>query len=174
VDLIVALARVRGSHPETTLRVAGGAPDPKYLDLVKRAIAHHELAGQVTLLGQLTHDELMEEYKRSAFLVLPSAQETSPMVIAELMALGKPVVATRVGGVPDLVEDGRTGFLVEPGDTPDLAERMLKLLSDPALRAAMGKLARERADQQFRNPFVAKRVHEVYRQAISECLPRGD
>ena len=72
-------------------------------------------------------------------VVLSSASEGTPVTIIEALAAGRPVVATRVGGVPDVVEDGETGFLIGPGDTAAMAERLEVLARDPALRASMGE-----------------------------------
>jgi glycosyltransferase involved in cell wall biosynthesis len=70
-------------------------------------------------------------------------------MIAEAMAHGKPVVATRVGGIPELITNGRSGFLVERSDTAAMSERILTLLADPALRARMGQAGRETVSDKF-------------------------
>jgi glycosyltransferase involved in cell wall biosynthesis len=98
-------------------------------------------------------------------LVLASQQETSPMVIAEAMASGVPVVATRVGGIPYLVDDGRTGFLVGVGDVDALTARLSELLGDDAKRRAFGEAARARAAERFKPAAVAARVRDVYIEA---------
>jgi glycosyltransferase involved in cell wall biosynthesis len=75
--------------------------------------------------------------------VLTSKMETSPVSILEAMACGKPVVATRVGSVPQTVVEGRTGYLVAPGSADELAARILELLSDPGRAKAMGQAGRQ-------------------------------
>jgi glycosyltransferase involved in cell wall biosynthesis len=161
LDLVDAVARV----PEASLRLAGGAPDPAYGAAVAGRIRSLELDGRVALLGQLDAAQMLDEYRHAAVLVLPSAQETSPMVIAEAMAAGVPVVATRVGGVPHLVEDGRTGFLVEVGDIDAIGRRVAELLGDEPTRRAFAAAARSRAEQ-FRAAAVAERVRRVYEEAV--------
>jgi len=161
LDLVEATARV----PRASLRLAGGAPDRTYAAAVTERIRELELEGRAALLGQLDAGRLLDEYRRAAVLVLPSAQETSPMVIAEAMAAGVPVVATRVGGVPHLVDDGRTGFLVEVGDTDALAQRVAELLGDERTRRSFAAAARSRAEQ-FRAAAVAERVRTVYEEAV--------
>jgi glycosyltransferase involved in cell wall biosynthesis len=124
------------------------------------------LEDRVSLLGALPAERLMEEYRHASVLVLPSAQETSPLVIAEAMAAGVPVVATRVGGVAHLVDDGRTGFVVEVGDVGALAQRIAALIGDDDTRRAFSSAARSCA-QRFRPAAVAARVHAVYQRALS-------
>lgn len=82
-------------------------------------------------------------------IVLPSLSEGSPLVAAEAMALGKPVVATRVGGLPDVVLDGETGLLVPPADPEALAAAVSRLLRDPALASQLGEAGARRADEHF-------------------------
>jgi glycosyltransferase involved in cell wall biosynthesis len=169
IDLIEALAAVKRLFPNVRLRIAGGTPDSGYLSRVTRAVARHRLDENVALLGQLPMAELLDEYRECRALVLPSAQETSPMVIAELMAMGKPIVATRVGGVPYLVDDGTTGFVVEAGDVGALADRMTRLLSDATLCAEMGSRGRDKADREFRASVAARKVCDVYLRACAEA-----
>ncbi|HEY3922753.1 MAG TPA: glycosyltransferase family 4 protein [Gaiellaceae bacterium] len=95
-------------------------------------------------LGFVPHDELERLYDRAAVVVLPSHSEGLPLCVLEAMAHGRPVVATPVGGIPQLVENGRTGYLVPPGDPQALRFALERLLGDPALRARMGIAARDR------------------------------
>ena len=95
-------------------------------------------------LGFVPHEELERLYDRAAVVVLPSYREGLPLCVLEAMAHGRPVVATRVGGIPELVEDGVTGFLVEPGDVAGLRVALERLLADPMLRRRMGREARRR------------------------------
>src|SRR5919201_317243 len=90
-------------------------------------------------LGFVPHDELGDLYDRAAVVVCPSYREGLPLCVLEAMAHGKPVVASAVGGIPELVEDGVTGFLVEPGDVDGLRGALQRLLDDPALRRRMGR-----------------------------------
>jgi glycosyltransferase involved in cell wall biosynthesis len=95
-------------------------------------------------LGFVPHDELERLYQRAAVVVCSSYREGLPLCVIEAMAFGRPVVATAVGGIPQLVEDGRTGFLVPPGDVPALREALERVLADPALRRRFGRAGRER------------------------------
>jgi glycosyltransferase involved in cell wall biosynthesis len=88
------------------------------------------------------------------------------MVIGEMMAVGKPIVSTRVGGVPYLVKDGETGFIVDVGDVTALSDRIVRILQDAELRSRMSRVAKQRAEP-FRGRAVAEKVHAVYLEAIS-------
>jgi glycosyltransferase involved in cell wall biosynthesis len=98
-------------------------------------------------LGFVAHDELERLYDRAAVVVLPSYREGLPICVLEAMAHGRPVVATAVGGIPQLVEDGRTGLLVEPGDVVVLRAALERLLGDAELRRRMGRAARARVQR---------------------------
>lgn len=98
-------------------------------------------------LGMLPHDELLRLYERCAVVVCPSRREGYGMVCAEAMAHGRPVVASAVGGLLDLVADGETGVLVPPGDVPALRAALERLLGDRPLRERLGAAARTRAER---------------------------
>jgi glycosyltransferase involved in cell wall biosynthesis len=161
LDLVEAIACL----PQASLRLAGGTPDQAYATAVSERVRELALEGRAELLGQLDAERMLDEFGRAAVLVLPSAQETSPMVIAEAMAAGVPVVATRVGGVPYLVEENRTGFLVDVGDRHALTRRIGQLLDDEPTRRRFAAAGRARA-QEFRASAVAARVQAVYEEAV--------
>jgi glycosyltransferase involved in cell wall biosynthesis len=106
-------------------------------------------------------------YSALDFTVLPTTlPEGLGGVVAESMAMGKPAIASRFGGAVELIEDGVTGLLVEPGDPSDLAEAMAKLLSDTRLRSEMGMRAREAYMQRFEfEPFYQK-VTQLYSELV--------
>jgi len=99
--------------------------------------------------GFVAHDELELLYGRAAVVAVPSYREGFGVVCAEAMAHGRPVVASAVGGLLDLVADGETGVHVPPGDVPALRAALERLLADPALRARMGQAARARVRERF-------------------------
>jgi starch synthase len=127
-------------------------------------------------------DELPRLYRQAAVFALPSVHRTCygheiavsellGLAVLEAMASGTPVVCSRVGGVPEIVEDGVTGFLVEPGDVGELRERLHELLGDRALAARMGAAARERALERFTWAACAERCLEVYGELLAR--PHG-
>ncbi len=168
LDLVDAFAAVHRERPEATLRLAGHTADRPYVQTVTSRIHELGLDDQVTFLGNLTPEELRSEYRCASVFVLPSAQENSPMVIREAMAVGVPVVATRVGGVHYLVEEGKTGFLVDVGDSAAIATRAIQLIGDETARKALGEAARTVAGERFQARDVAARVRDVYVRVLLE------
>jgi glycosyltransferase involved in cell wall biosynthesis len=105
---------------------------------------------RVVFAGHVQDSTQMPLYYQAADAYFhPSRADTAPFSVLEAMAAGLPVVATSVGGIPEQVEDGRSGFLVPPGDTMAMAERLGKLISDPEECEEMGSYARSRALEQF-------------------------
>lgn len=167
LDLLRALVVVRKDIPDVRLRVAGEIEsDPIYVGLCRQFLTQQGLGGAVTFLGSLTTQQMAHEYERCAILALPSKQETAPVAIAEAMAAGRPVVATRICGMRYMVEDGVSGFLVEDGDVYGLADALLRLLNDPLLRRQMGQRGKELASVRFRADLVARRTYETYLQVM--------
>ncbi|MDH7485894.1 MAG: glycosyltransferase family 4 protein [Anaerolineae bacterium] len=161
--LLQALPPLLREFPALQLRIAGQAQAmPTYFEACQSFIARQGLGRHVRFLDNLSLAEMAEEYARCTLVVLPSQQETAPVVIGEAMAVGVPVVATRVGGVPHMVQEGVTGLLVDYGDVDSLAVALRRLLSDSALRQAMGRQARAQAEQRFRLSLVAERTKQVY------------
>ena len=122
----------------------------------------------VHVLGTWPHSAIMHAWRRSLFGVLPSTgPEACATVVMEAMASGKPVVASDIGGMPDIVDPGETGLLVPPGDAPALARAMQRLLDDPALlaRLATNSLARV---QDLKSTAVVGRIEKLYRDVLRE------
>ena len=170
LDLLRALLIVRQDKPDVVLRVAGRTTSAAYDRAVREFVAAQGLQRNVEFLGLLDKDRLLDEYARCAVVVLASVQETAPMTVIEAMAAGKPVVATRVGGVPHLVENGSSGFTVAVGDVKSLASRVLTLLDDRDLCRRMGQRGRELA-QRFRVETVADAYRRLYYELAGRAAP---
>jgi glycosyltransferase involved in cell wall biosynthesis len=161
-DVLIAFKSLRDSGVDAVLCMVGDGPDR--LPLEQRA---HELgvARDTVFLGY--QEDVAPFYAAFDVLVLPSGNEGTPVTVIEALAAERPVVATRVGGVPDIVRDGEDGFLVEAGATEDLADRLGRLARDPALRARMGKKGRERVLPRYAVKRLVDDVDELYRSLLS-------
>ena len=135
---------------------------------VLRLASRLDVADRIALVGCVSRTALLREYADADLLVLPSRFEPFGIVLLEAMAAGLPVVASRVGGIPEVVSDGETGLLVEPGDAEALASAILRLVERPALRATLGARGRERA-RSYSWDALIPRVLAVYREALQEC-----
>jgi glycosyltransferase involved in cell wall biosynthesis len=171
---------IRALPAGATLTVAGSSghdprpPESEYPALLARLAAGRS----VRFTGPVPDGELPALYRSAAVLVLPSVERTCygrRMEISELlglslleaMASGLPVIATRVGGVPEIVADGETGFLVEPGNVDELHNRLALLLGDPALAAQMGHRAREVVVDRFTWQHCAERCLAAYQELLA-------
>jgi glycosyltransferase involved in cell wall biosynthesis len=149
-------------------------PERDYPLLLRRLAVGRD----VRFLGSVSDADLPALYRSAAVLVLPSVEHTIygrhirvsellGLAVLEAMASGTPVVASRVGGVAEIVEDGVTGFLVGPGDTAGLRDRLAQLLGDPALAIRLGQAARQAVLDRFTWQKVAERCLEVYEGLMS-------
>ena len=170
LGLLQALDIVRKRVPKVQLRVAGRSTSEEYDQRVRDYAASMGLDSNVEFLGLRDDDSMLQEYARCAAVVLASRQETAPMAVIEAMAAGKPIVATRVGGVADLVEDGRSGFLVDLDDARGFAQRIVQLLLDTKLRQSMGQRARQLAER-FRLEKVTVKYRQLYYQVAGKTVP---
>lgn len=119
-------------------------------------------------LGYKTGDELKKLISKSSFLVVPSeCNENCPMTIIESMASGKPVIGSKIGGIPELIQENSTGLLFEKGNAADLAEKMKILIKHIDLRLKMGKNARQIAEKQYSIETHMNKLIDVYNELVS-------
>ena len=133
----------------------------------EREIEKLRLDNKVRFLGSLSIGDIQAELTGSSCLAMPSFQENAPLAIEEAMAAGVPVVGAKVGGIPEMVEHGRTGFLVDPYNTNEIAQAILAVLRDGALAQAMSSRARQIAGERFRAAAVCKQTRQVYEEILS-------
>lgn len=154
-DLLEAFALIAEKHPLTELHVFGTG-DPGFVDELKRRAGQLELSSRLIWHGFVA--ERKEIYSHMDICVVPSrSADPLPTTAIEAAFFGLPVVATRRGGLPEIIDDLKTGFLVEAGDPQGLAARLDALLADDELRRRMGAAARQRAETHFnRERFVGE------------------
>jgi glycosyltransferase involved in cell wall biosynthesis len=157
--LLEAAALLRDRGHSVNVVIAGDGPLRSTLERLAERL---ELAAQVSFLGAVGQDEIKAVYAGASVFCLPSFAEGVPGVLMEAMAMELPVVSTRITGVPELVDDGRTGLLVAPGRTDQLADALERLLVDPALRRKMGSMAREKVVREFNTQTSAEQVYELF------------
>lgn len=164
-DLVRAFAQAAEQLPDAQLRIAGEyVSEGTYAESIRDFIRSANLGDRVHLLGPLLEADVLREFAACDVLALTSAQETTPMVIAQAMAAGKPIVATPVGGIPEMVQDGETGCLAGVGDIAGIAGALSSLLRDESLRTRMGQAGRAFAVENYRAEGVARRTFDFYRR----------
>lgn len=156
---VATLVRAMALLPDARLRVAGDGPEAALLD---------DAAG-VTRLGSLPGEAVRHEMSRAVALVVPSiCYENFPRTIAEAFACGLPVIASRIGALADIVCDGETGLLFEPGNPHDLAGKMAWAQAHPEQMAAMGRKARAQYEAEFSAEVNYRRLMEIYDGVLDE------
>ncbi len=164
-----AFALAKEQAPNLHLKFAGGAIEPALKADLQRFITQNNLTDSVTFLGHLSQDALLKAYQQMSILLLTSELETSPMAVGQAMAAAKPVVATKVGGVPYLLDNARTGFVVNYNKPQELAQALLKLAESPELRQSIGAAARQEALARFKVEQVAQKTYQMYRDILADA-----
>jgi len=160
-DVLRSFARLRARGVDAALCLVGDGPDRVALEEEARRLG---IARRCLLLGY--QDDVAPWYQAFDAVVLPSGNEGTPVSVIEALAARRPVVASRVGGVPDVVRDGVDGFLVEPGDVGAFAARLADLAGDPALRARMGDAGRARVLERYAVDRLVDDVGRLYRALL--------
>lgn len=163
VDVLLRALPAILAHHRVELEIVGGGPLLEGFQSMARAL---QVDDHVRFVGFMEYGRMPERYANADLFILPSRHESFSLVLAEAMAAGLPVVATRVGAIPEVVEDGRTGILVPPGDPLALARAVNDLLSRPRRMEAMGARGRKRVESLFTWDKVAGRVLESYRRML--------
>jgi glycosyltransferase involved in cell wall biosynthesis len=156
---IVRAARERGV--DAVLCMVGDGPDRERLEQLAHDLG---IARSTYFVGY--QEDVAGYYRLFDAFLLPSVNEGTPVSAIEALASGTPVVATRVGGVPDVVGDGMNGFLFEPGATDEAAERLATLAMDPALRARLGEAGRAYVRERYAVERLVDDVDRLYRSLL--------
>jgi N-acetyl-alpha-D-glucosaminyl L-malate synthase BshA len=159
-DVVRVFARVRESLPSKLILVGDG-PERMF---IKQLVKELKLNDDVILVGE--QDYLEPLFFCADLFLLPSEQESFGLTALEAMACGVPVIATDVGGLPEVIVDGETGYLFPVGEVTPMAERAVALLKDSALRGRFSRRARERAVGTFPSDKVIPRYEEFYREVL--------
>ena len=167
VDILLkAVARMVREGISIHLYVGGDGRKRRELELLRDTLG---LSDHVTFAGHIPDEALPGYYRMADIFVLHSSYETFGVVLAEAMATGKPIVSVTAGGIPDVVEPGSEGLLVPPLDPDALAQALMRLVGDSALRLRMGRAGREKAVRLF----AWERIVAQYEEALDCVIARG-
>jgi len=161
--LIRAQPKINRAVPQAKIMIAGKGEDfARYRRIMvdsSRFIVHNHW---------VSHDERARMFQRASVVVLPYVEATQSAVVPVAYTYSKPVVATRTGGLPDLVDHGQTGLLVPPRDEEALADAIIELLSDDQLRRRMGSAGKRKLEAECAPQVVARQTVDVYQRAIED------
>jgi glycosyltransferase involved in cell wall biosynthesis len=163
-DVLHAFRRLRDRGVDACLCMIGDGPDRPAVE--RRA---HELGLMRDTLFLGYQEEVAPFYAAFDAMILPSINEGTPVSAIEALAAGRPVVATRVGGVPDVVREGEDGFLVDPGDVDALADRLARLAADPELRDRLGAAGRARVVPRYSVGRLVDDIDLLYRSLLASA-----
>lgn len=162
LDYFLRAARIVAEHrPDVQFLISGAGPEESRL---RRMVAELKLTGQVTFVPNIY--DFSYSLEAMDVFCLPALKQGLGTIMLEAMARGKPVIATRAGGVDTVVEEGTTGLLVKPSDSDELAARMLELLSDPAKARTIGMRGRDVVSAQFRIDTMVALTAQLYHRVL--------
>src|SRR5215475_4701053 len=171
-NLIDACAELARRRIEFVCDIIGDGPQRETL---QAKIEQLDLSSRVNLLGSLSQGAVLKKLQAADIFALPSTTDTQgatdvfPTVILEAMASARPVVSTRLAGIPELVVDGETGMLISAGDSTALAQALEQLLGDPDLRLRFGHAGRARIEQHFRIENTVVSLMEMLEHGVRQC-----
>lgn len=161
--LLKAFESLQRKIPDIKLRIAGIEHwDPTYVNTLKKNYQSYLESEDITFLGTISQAQLYEELSNCSLLCLPSLAESAPMVIAQSLAAGKPVISTKVGGIPDMIDDKVTGILLEPNNIEMLERAIEEIILDSGKLKKMGIAARQSAMNKYHPEVVAQKTIQAY------------
>jgi len=165
-DLLEAINRVRITYPDILLKCGGDGE----LDYVSKRVAELGIDSNVKILGWVSGDKKQALMDEASIYVLPSYFEGLPMGVLESMADSLPVVASAVGGIPDVIDSGKDGILIAAGDIDALVDAIEQLLGDAALRSEIGQAARKKIVDKFSMEIVLPQIEKIYRELGAQSV----
>jgi glycosyltransferase involved in cell wall biosynthesis len=167
-ELLESAARLRRQIPDLRVVVAGDWYSPTEAEAGRRFIAENDLGDCIRMLGPVGPEAKHRLLSSASVFALPSYTEGQPLVILEALSAGLPIVATRVGALPETIADGVEGYLVDVGDVDALTDRLHRVLDSPSLRDEMARRARARYEREFTVERFAEGLGAVWRLAAGD------
>ena len=167
IALVRALALLKKDHVPFQCVLPGPIVDQGYYQELQSTIKKYGLDQNVTIPGIVPFASLLTLYREASIMVLTSVQETAPMIISEAMAGGTPVVASRVSGIPYMVSEGSSGYLIDPKSPEETAHRIALLLTDDALRKKFGRESRRIAESRWKSEVIVNNQLQLYGKVLS-------
>lgn len=161
--LIRAFSIIAHQYPDWKVIFAGNGEIKK----AKAIVTECNINSQVVFMGWISGEEKDQIFKKSSFLCLPSFTEGMPMAILDAWAYGLPVVASQVGGVVDMINDGTNGLTFKPGDVKVLSEKLILMISDNDLRDRFSKLSFELSQTTYSSITINQQIGEIYEDLIN-------
>lgn len=163
-DVVVeAMALLKYTLPHVRVEFVGDGPS---MDSFQQLAQSSGVGDRTSFLRSVSHDEVLERMSTSETTLVPSRSDNCPLVVIESLAVGTPVIASRVGGIAEMIRDGIDGFLVPPDDPGALAEKIGELLSRPGLRESMSRNARQRFLTLFEQSRVVREQTEWFERIV--------
>ncbi len=172
--LIKASQNLKKEFPDSVILLIGGIPSwlrsTIYLKIIKDLIRKYNLQNFFILKGKIPNHILPYFYSASEAFILPSIYEGLPKVLLEAMACEKPVVATNVAGIPEIIENGKDGIIIPPKNHEEINKALIDILSDPQFSRRLGKNARKKIEEKFTWEIAAKKFFQLYQDLANQNL----
>ena len=169
LTLIKALNLVKSEIKDFKLLIAGKIEDKDYFNQITTHINKCGLKSNIEYLGIIAGEQKLEEFSKMSFLISPSFNEHAPVVISEAFAAGRPVIASNVGGIPYMVDDGKNGFLIDPKNERDIADKIIYFLENPEKTRSMGINGKKYAKKHHSLKTVVHRYKIAYEEVAAKC-----
>lgn len=167
IYLLKAMPTILNNFPKIHLHIIGKGPEKEYLYKLVNKLG---ITNNVTFIDHVTNDKVEHFYENSAITIIPSVcEESFSLVGIEAMSVGRPVIASKVGGIPEWLEDGQTGYLVDPGNSEQIAEKVIKLLSNKKLLLRMGINA-NRKSKKYSIEYHVDQLEKTYTKILNKYL----
>lgn len=161
IELVRAFEQLRSHDVEAQLVLCGVVAEQAYFNQLKAVVSASAYKDDITIKENLPFEQLMQEYQHATIFALHSQEESQGIVFAEAMAMGLPIISTRVGGIPYVVEQGKTGLLTEYGDIDATAAAMEMLLKNDTIRTQYAQNALTSA-QRYKWTHIAEEIVKLY------------